>query len=371
MRIAWLALVTAAACGGSGAGPDAAGDGSGSAPDAAVPTRYVAYVSGGANIDWYDVDKASGVLTHVSSIAAFRTGANFLAVHGTRLYAVTSGDRVGAYTIDPATAGLTFINDVGTGGTGVAHVSVDRTGGYVMVANYGSGHIDVVPVRGDGGLGTPLAPILAGMKAHQIITDASNKFVLVPCLGDNKVAQYTFDASSGALTANATPKLDTASGAGPRHIAIAPNAKHAYLINELNSTLSALAFDSATGRLTELQTVSTRESGASGSNTGAEIVVHPSGKFVYASNRGDNNIAVFAINATTGMVTEVEHESTQGMTPRNFTIDPSGTLLYVANQNSGTVVPLEIDPATGRLSPTASSVSVPTPQFIGIVELPL
>jgi 6-phosphogluconolactonase len=374
MRIAWLALVAAAACGEPGAGgPDAAGDGMGSGmPDAAVPTRYVAYVSGGANIDWYDVDKSTGALTHVSSIAAFRTGANFLAMNGTRLYAVTSGDRVGAYTIDPATAGLTFINDVGTGGTGVAHVSVDRAGAYVMVANYGSGHIDVVPVRGDGGLGTALTPILAGVKAHQIITDASNKYVFVPCLGDDKVAQYQFNASTGALTANATPQLDTANGAGPRHVAIAPDGKHAYLINELNSTLTALAFDSATGRFSEVQApVSTRASGASGTNTGAEVVVHPNGKFVYGSNRGDNNIAVFAIDATTGMVTEVDHTSTQGMTPRNFTIDPSGTLMYVANQNSGNVVPFKIDPASGRLTPTASPVNVPTPQFVGIVELPL
>jgi 6-phosphogluconolactonase len=374
MRIAWLALmVVAAACGEPGAAPDAAGDGMGSGmPDAAVPTRYVAYVSGGANIDWYDVDKSTGALTHVSSIAAFRTGANFLAMHGTRLYAVTSGDRVGAYSIDSATAGLTFINDVGTGGTGVAHVSVDRAGAYVMVANYGSGHIDVVPVRGDGGLGTALAPILAGVKAHQIITDASNKYVFVPCLGDDKVAQYLFNASTGALTANGTPQLDTANGAGPRHVAIAPDGKHAYLINELNSTLTALAFDSATGRLSEVQApVSTRASGAGGTNTGAEVVVHPNGKFVYGSNRGDNNIAVFAIDSTTGMVTEVDHTSTQGMTPRNFTIDPSGTLMYVANQNSGNVVPFKIDPSTGRLTPTASPVNVPTPQFVGIVELPL
>jgi 6-phosphogluconolactonase len=371
MRIAWLALVVAGCGGGSGGNPDAGGEGDGAMADAAVPSRYVAYVSGGANIDWYDVDKASGALTHVSSVAAFRTGANFLATHGMRLYAVTSGDRVGAYSIDMATGGLTFINDVGTGGTGVAHVSVDRAGAFVMVANYGSGHVEVVPVRGDGGLGTPLAPILAGMKAHQIVTDASNKYVFVPCLGDNKVAQYLFDGSNGALTANATPKIDTAAGAGPRHIAIAPDAKHAYLINELNSTLSALALDTTTGRLSEIQTLSTRASGASGNNTTAEVVVHPNGKFVYGSNRGDNNIAVFARDATTGRLTAVDHTSTQGMTPRNFTIDPSGTLLYAANQNSSTVVPFKIDPATGRLSPTASAVSVPTPQFIGIVELPL
>ncbi|HTL37845.1 MAG TPA: lactonase family protein [Kofleriaceae bacterium] len=373
MRIAWLALVVGgfSACGGSSAGTDAAGSGDGAQPDAAIPTRYVAYVSGGANIDWYDVDKSTGALTHISSIAAFRSGANFLAVHGMHLYAVTSGDRVGAYTIDPATAGLTFINDVGTGGTGVAHVSVDRSGLNVLVANYGSGHIDVIPVRGDGGLGTPKTPILAGANAHQIITDDSNHYVYVPCLGDDKIAEYLFESSTGALTASTPAQLDTANNAGPRHLALAPDRKHAYLINEVNSTLSALAIDSLSGQLSELQTVSLRASGASGTNTGAEVIVHPNNKFVYGSNRGDNNIAVFAIDQTTGMVTEVDHTSTQGMTPRNFTVDPSGTLMFVANQNSNTVVPLEIDPATGRLTPTASSVSVPTPQFVGIVELPL
>jgi 6-phosphogluconolactonase len=196
--------------------------------------------------------------------------------------------------------------------------------------------------------------------------------VFVPCLGDDKVAQYVFDGSTGALTANATPKLDTANGAGPRHVAFAPDGKHAYLINELNSTLVALAYDSATGRLSAVGApLSTRASGATGTNTGAEVVVHPSGKFVYGSNRGDNNIAVFAVDSSTGMVTAVDHTSTQGMTPRHFTIDPSGTLMYVANQNSGNVVPFKIDPGTGRLTPTASPVTVATPQFVGIVKLPL
>jgi 6-phosphogluconolactonase len=373
MRGVWLAVLLAA-CDGNVATTDANvgyldDSWPGDAPT--TPTRFVAYVSGGDDIAWYDVDKATGALSPVSSIAAFRTGANFLAVHGNYLYAVTSGNRVGAYSIDPATASLTFINDVASGGTGPAHVSVDRTGKFVLVANYTSGHVAVYPVQASGGLGTALQPIVAGAMAHQIVTDPSNKFVVVPCLGDDKVAQYTFNSSTGALMTNTVPQLDTANGAGPRHIAFAPDGTHAYLINEVNSTLSALAWDGTTGRLSELQTVSSRASGATGTNTCAEVVVHPNGKFVYGSNRGDNNIAVFAIDGSTGMLTLVEHESTQGMTPRNFTIDPTGTLLYAANQNSNTVVPFKIDPATGKLSPTASPIAVPTPQFVGIVALPL
>lgn len=374
MRGVWLAVLLCACDGDAPTTGDANGGGGGDGAMIDVPvqpTRFVAYISGGADIAWFDVDKTTGALTAISSVTAFRTGASFLAFHGNYVYAVASGNRVGAYSLDPATAGLTFINDVAAGGTGPTHLTVDDTGAFVLVANYGSGHIAVMPVQGDGGLAAASQTVLAGANAHQIETDPTNKFVVVPCLGDDKVAQYVLDASTGTLTANAVPKLDTANGAGPRHLAFAPNGTHAYLINELNSTVSALAYDAATGRLTELQTVSTRAAGATGTNTGAEIVVHPSGKFVYGSNRGDNNIAVFSINAADGKVTLVENESTQGMTPRNFTIDPSGKFLYAANQNSGTVVPFAIDATTGQLAPTAAPISVPTPQFVGIVALPL
>lgn len=206
-------------------------------------------------------------------------------------------------------------------------------------------------------------------KLREILTDASGNYVFVPCLGDDKVAQYRFDSASGALTANG--QLDTANGAGPRHLAFSPNGKYAYLINEQNSTLSALGFDSTTGKLSELQPPLSTRATTTGTNTAAEVVVHPNGKFVYGSNRGGNNIVVFAIDPATGKLTLVEHESTQGMTPRNFTIDPTGTLLYAANQNSGTVVPFAIDPTSGQLIPTAAPINVPTPQFVGILALPL
>jgi 6-phosphogluconolactonase len=374
MRGTWLALVLVACSGSSPAMIDGNGGGGDDAPtiDAPVtPTRFVAYVSGGANINWYDVDKTTGAFTTISQIAAFRTGANFLAFHGNYLYAVTSGNRVGGYSIDPATAGLTFINDVASGGTGPAHVAIDATGTNVLVANYSSGHIAVMRVQAGGMLAATTGPILAGGMAHQIITDPSNQYVVVPCLGDNKVAQYVFNAGTGALTANTVPQVNTATGAGPRHITFTPDGKRAYLINELNSTLTAMSFDTTTGRLTEIQTVSSRANGAGGTNTTAEVLVHPNGKFVYGSNRGDNNIVVFSLDAGSGMMTLVEHESTQGMTPRNFTIDPSGKFLYAANQNSNSVVPFAIDATTGRLSPTASPITVPTPQFVGIIALPL
>jgi 6-phosphogluconolactonase len=373
MRTWWLIAVLAACEAGSPPRTDSNTTG-GDGPMTDTPqaaTRFVAYISGGPDIAWYDVDKATGALTSISSIAAFRTGASFLAFHGNYLYAVASGNRVGAYSVDPATGAITFINDVAAGGNGPTHVSLDRTGAYVLVANYGGGNISVFPVQSGGGLGAAMQTIASGANAHQILTDASNQYVFVPCLGDDKVAQYVRSATTGMLTANTVPQLDTANGAGPRHMAFAPNGTRAYLINELNSTFSALAYDGATGRLTELQTVSTRASGAVGTNTTAEVVVHPNGRFVYGSNRGDNNIVVFSIDQGTGMVTAIDHTSTQGMIPRNFTIDPSGKFLYAANQSSNNVVPFAIDATTGRLTPTASPITAQTPQFVGIIELPL
>lgn len=362
------------ACGSDPAVTDAGpvdGTGNGDSFDAQRPMRLIAYVSGGADIAWYDVDRGTGALTPTSSIVAFRTGASFLAMRGTSsLYAVTSGNRVGAYAVNETTGALTFLNDVASGGTGPTHVSVDATGGSAFVANYGNGTISVFPIQSNGGLGAATQTLTAGANAHMIAADATNQSVFVPCLGANYVAQYRFEPATGMLTPNAVPTMATASGAGPRHIAFAPGGTHVYLINELDSTISALSLDAATGRLTTIQTLSTRAAGATGTNTTAEVFVHPSGNFLYGSNRGDNNIAVFTINPTTGMLTPASHTSTQGMTPRNFAIDPTGSFLYAANQNSDSVVPFRIDPTTGALTPTATAITVPTPQFVGVFALP-
>lgn len=342
------------------------------APDAGAPGRLVAYISGyGPNIAWYDVDLSTGALAPISSVVSFRASPSFLAITRTHLYAAaeSSGSRVGAYAIDRATGGLTFINDVASGGTGVAHVWIDATGKFVMTANYSSGSVAVLPVRTDGGLNAPAANPNAGGQAHQILTTPGNRHVLVPCKAADYVAQYSFDPITGALAANTPARVMTAAGAGPRHIAIAPDGKFAYLVNELDSTLVAYSLAPATGLLTSLQTITTRASGATGTNTGAEIAVHPSGKFVYSSNRGDNNIAVFAINATTGMVTAAGHTPTGGMTPRMFAIEPTGKWMYVANQSSSNVVTFAIDATTGALTRTGSPLTVMNPSYVGFVEI--
>lgn len=336
--------------------------------------HLVAYVSGySTDIARFDVDRTSGALTPADTITAFAGNPSFMAIDpaAAHLYAVSeSTSRVGGYAIDPATGALTSLNDVASGGNGPAHVFVERSGHSVLVANYGDGNVAVFPIQADGRLGAASQTLLAGQNAHQIITDPSNKFAFVPCLGSDWVAQYTFDATTGTLTPNATPHLMTAANAGPRHLAFAPDGKFAYLLNEKASTLSVLALDTTTGRLSALQTVSTLPSGFSGSNTGAEVWVHPGGNFVYASNRGDNSIAVFSRNATTGMVTLVGHTKTGGATPRDFTLDPDGRFVYAANQGSNNVVQLAVDATAGTLTQTGSPVSASMPTFVGVVALP-
>lgn len=343
--------------------PDGALDG---APDSPVPTRLVVYVSGyGPDIVSYDFDRASGALTDARTTRSFAANPSFLAMTQTHLYAASEGgDAIGAYSIDQATGALAFINEAPSGGSGPAHVAVDRSGGFVFAANYGSGDVAVLPVRDDGGVEPAIANPNAGANAHQILADAANRFVFVPCKGADHIAQYEL-LPTGALTPNGT--VDTANGAGPRHLAFAPNGDFAYLINELDSTLTVLAYDRASGQLAPLQTVGTRAAGASGANTGAEVVVHPSGSVVYASNRGDDTIAVFTIGSD-GRVTAAGHVDT-GATPRSFTLDPSGEWMLVANQGDDTVSTYRIS-ASGMPTPTGTPLGAVNPSFVGFVALP-
>jgi 6-phosphogluconolactonase len=372
MPRAHLLLLLMCACGdGSAVAADAGSDGT-PAIDAPVRTHLVAYVSGsGPDIVVHDVG-ATGALTPTSSTPAFRANPSFLAIDpaGTALYAVSeASSRVGAYAIDQTTGALTFINDQPSGGTGPAHVFVDRGGGYVLVANYSSGTIAVLPIRADHGIDPFQQMLSAGANAHMILTDPTNRFAFVPCLGADHVAQYTFDAGTGMLTPN-LPRVMTAAGAGPRHLAFSPDGKRAYLINEVDSTLTALTLDGATGRLTPVQTITTLPVGFTGTNTTAEVWVHPSGKYVFGSNRGHNSIVTFSVDPTAGTLTLVGHTPTQGMTPRDFTLDPSGHFVFVANQASSNVVTFAFDATSGALSAVGAPIGVPSPSFVGIVALP-
>lgn len=330
-----------------------------------VPQHLVVYVSGyGPKIAWFDFDLATGALTPTGSIDA--TAPSFLALGQGHAYAVNeSGNRVAAYAIDQTNGALTFQNDQATG-NGPAHVSIDRMGKFVLVANYGGNSAQVFPIAADGSLGAASQTVAAGTNAHMFITDPTNQYALIPCKGSDYVAQYAF-GPTGALTPNAMPHMLTALGAGPRHLAFAPDGNHAYLIDETASTLMALAY--AAGQLTPIQTTTTRAPGATGTNTGAEVVVHPSGKFVYGSNRGDDDIVGFAIGSD-AKVTRIANTDTGGATPRSFAIDPTGKWLLAANQAGNNVTTFAIDAASGALTPTGTPLAATTPAFVGFLALP-
>jgi 6-phosphogluconolactonase len=206
--------------------------------------------------------------------------------------------------------------------------------------------------------------------AHGISLDAANRFVFVPDLGLDRVMIYRWDETGGRLTANDPAFVATARGAGPRHFAFHPSGRFAYVINELNSTLTAYSYDADHGALHPLQNISTLPVRFHGSNTCAEVQVHPSGKFVYGSNRGHDSIAIFAVDGQTGKLRFVGHESTRGKEPRNFAIDPSGRYLLAANQNSDSVVVFRIDVGTGKLHATGSTVHVAAPVCVTMLSVP-
>jgi 6-phosphogluconolactonase len=327
------------------------------------------------------MDPKTGALT-TPTLAVGAKNANFLAIHPNNkflyacaeLSAATDGAKgggVASYSIDPASGKLTAMNEQPSGGRGPCYVSVDKTGKNVLVANFGSGAVACVPIGDDGKLREPSATIQHegkgtdpkrqdGPHAHLINTDAANRFALATDLGLDKIMVYRFDPAKGSLTPNDPPAGVVAPGAGPRHIAWHPNQKILYVINEMGNTITAFHYDAEHGALSEFQTVKTLPADFTANNTTAEVIVHPSGKWLYGSNRGHDSIAAFAVDDS-GRLTPRGHTSTQGEVPRNFVIDPSGRFLLAANQKSGTIVVFSIDDTTGDLKPTSSKVAVPAP----------
>lgn len=326
-------------------------------------------------------DGATGKLSE-PELAAETKSPSFLAIHPNErfLYAVgemsvRDGKRAGAvntFARAPKTGRLTLLNQQPSGGLGPCHVAVDASGRCVFVANYSSGSIASLPILKDGSLGAPASTIQhtgssvnpqrqTGPHAHCIKPDPGNRFALACDLGLDQVLVYRLDPKRATLTANDPPFGVVAPGAGPRHLAFSPNGEFVYVINELASSLTAFAFDAKRGAMKELQTISTLPEKFDSENTCAEVRVHPSGKFVYGSNRGHDSIAAFAVDSKSGKLTFVEHQSTQGRTPRNFAIDPSGKWLLAENQASDSVVIFHIDGQTGRLEPTGQTVSVGAP----------
>jgi 6-phosphogluconolactonase len=351
----------------------------------AAPTEYFIYVgtytsAGGEGIVLCRLSMATGALQK-TGIATNVAEPSFLAMDhkGRYLYAVNelgsyqgqASGAVSAFSVHPTTRALTLINQQASLGGSPCFVSVDANDKFVMVANYGGGSVAVFPVRSDGGLGTSTdkkqfqgsgpKPGQEGPRAHQIQVDAANQYALAADLGSDKVMIYRFDGAQGKLTAGSPASLSTGAGAGPRHFAFHPNGRFVFLINEINSTLTSLAYDSSRGTLTAVQTVSALPSGYSGTSYCAEVRLSPDGKFLYGSNRGHDSIVVFAVDTQQGKLSLVQHVSTQGKWPRDFILDPTGTYLLVANQNSHTITSFKRDATTGRLTALNSSLSLKSP----------
>jgi len=284
---------------------------------------------------------------------------------------------ISSFSIDTKHGDLKYLNQKASEGGSPCYLTLDRTEKFVLVANYEAGNVSVLPINRDGSLGEAVSVIQhrgssinsdrqQGPHAHCIIMDKLNRYAFAVDLGIDKILGYRFDARKGNLISHAD--FAAKPGAGPRHLTFHQNNKHAYVINELDSTMTAFTYDARRGMLHPRQTVSTLPADYSGDNSCADIHVSPGGKFLYGSNRGHDSIVVFAIDRKSGRLTYVEHVSTGGKTPRNFAIDPTGTFLLVANQKSDTVVTFRIDTGTGRLKSTGHVAEIPTPVCLRVVS---
>jgi 6-phosphogluconolactonase len=333
------------------------------------------------------MDPASGALT-MDSVATEPVNPSFLALGPRRrfLYAVSEvttfdgqpGGAVYAYAIDPQTGRLTLLNRQPSGGGAPCHLSVDKKGRFVLVANYVGGSVAVLPIHADGRLGAATHVARhAGSSVHPerqeaphphaIVLDPAQRYAFVPDLGLDRVMVYRLDRAGGTLTPAAEPAVPVQPGAGPRHLAFHPQALYAYLLNELDATMTVFACDAAGGRLTAIQTVATLPETYTGPCFAADVQVAPSGWFAYASLRGPDSIAVLAVDPDTGRLTRVGHASTRGRTPRHFALDPSGAFLLAANQDADTLVPFRLDPDTGLPTPTGHVADVPTPACVLVI----
>jgi 6-phosphogluconolactonase len=343
----------------------------------------------------YSFEAASGKLTPLgvaaetenpSFLAIDRTGHFLYAVNEVQKYKGDSSGGVSAFAINHQTGKLTLLNEVASRGADPCYISFDKTGKYLLVANYTGGTVAALPIAADGRLGEASSVIhdtgaLGPNKerqdaphSHWIEASAHNRFVYVSDLGLDRILIYPFDATKGVMTdgqekgaggpssANAGEFFSAtlAPGTGPRHAAFSNDGNFMYVLGELDSSVTVFAND-AKEKFRSIQRISALPTGFSGKNDAAEIAIHPNGKFLYTSNRGDDSIALFSIDGRTGTLAAVDHFPTQGKAPRHFEIDPTGSYLFVANQESGNIVVFRIDPNSGRLKPTGQILNVASP----------
>lgn len=337
------------------------------------------------------LDYETGKLTHVG-ITENVVNPSFLAIHPSRdyLYAVNEiGDyqgkksgAVSSFAINTKTGKLNFLNQQSSKGAAPCHLVVDATGKYVLIANYTGGNICSLPIQKNGKLSKSASFVQhsgssintarqTAPHAHSINLDKQNQHAVVADLGIDQLLVYRFNASDGSLTPNSPPGIKMKPGAGPRHFTFHPTGKWGYVINELNLTITAMDYDAKHGSFSEIQTISTVPEGTGfKGNSTAEVQVHPSGKFLYGSNRGPNSLAIYKIDQQTGKLTSLGFQSTGGTIPRNFKIDPTGKYLLAANQNTNNVVVFKIDLETGLLQKTGHEIKVPKPVCIKFLPIP-
>lgn len=344
---------------------------------------FIGTYTGGKSQGIYrsELDLATGEMSPVE-LAAELESPSFLALspENEYLYAVSEteefqgmkGGAVASFQLAPD-GGLTKLNAQPTEGGAPCHLAVDHTGRTLFAANYSGGSLTVVPINKDGSLALPLPVIQhqgssvhpqrqSGPHAHSVTIDESNRIVVVADLGLDKLMIYRYSPKFGAVAPHEPqPEVDLAPGAGPRHFAFHPDGQHAYVINELDSTITALAFDGLQGTFRKLATVSTLPEGGHAGNSTADIHVHPSGKWLYGSNRGHDSIAMFSVEKGSGKLTPIGHEKTGGKTPRNFAIDPTGQFLLAENQDSDTIRVFRIDAESGKLAKVGKDLEVPSP----------
>lgn len=344
---------------------------------------YIGTYTGGASEGIYQLrlDAKDGVLEN-PGLAGKVENPSFLAVHTESPYLFSVGEGVGpsgkkeglasAFVINEANGLLTLVNQQPTVGEGPCHAAVDRAGSHLLIANYGSGSVTVFPIGGDGRLG-PATDLKqhsgssahpnrqTGPHTHSVTLDAAGNHVMAADLGLDKILVYQYDSQAGVLQSHVPPFVALAPGAGPRHFAFHPSGRFAYVVNELKSTVTAFAYDSREGNLEELQTIGTLPSDFIGENYTAEIRVHPSGRFLYVSNRGHDSITRFSVEEGSGRLTCLGHTPTGGKVPRNFAVSPDGVFLVAANQQTGNVTAFRINTEDGTLDPTGDPVDVPTP----------
>jgi len=335
----------------------------------------------GKGLSVYRVDRATGEWTLVQLVEGL-DNPSFLAFDRTNhfLYSV-HGDLsdVSAYAVDPTSGQLTLLNRRSTGGKNPVHLAADPTNRQLVVANYATGTVVLLPIQADGSLGEvvdmaalpgnpgPHRTQQGSSHPHDVPFDPNGRFVIVPDKGLDRVFVFQVDAIAGKLVPASVPSVASREGAGPRHAAFHPSMPLAYVMNELDSSITTYRFDTQTGRLTPLQIVSTLPPDYTGNNTGAEIAVSRSGRILFGSNRGHDTIVTMAIDAKTGLLSPRSWVGTDGQGPRFFALDPADEMLYAANENSDSIVALRVT-AAGTLAPTGQRVHTGSPVCIVFLD---